>query len=58
MLLDDVLSELDPYRQKYMVETLKDVQLMITTTELTQEVKNFLSYAKMVHIENGTVTEG
>ena len=41
-----------------MVETLKDVQLMITTTELTQEVKNFLSYAKMVHIENGAVTEG
>lgn len=58
LLLDDVLSELDPYRQKYMVETLKEVQLMITTTELTQEVKNFLSYAKMVHIENGAVTEG
>lgn len=58
LLLDDVLSELDPYRQKYMVKALKDVQLMITTTELTEEVKNFLSYAKMVHIENGAVTEG
>jgi DNA replication and repair protein RecF len=34
LLLDDVLSELDQDRQRFLIESLSEVQLFITTTEL------------------------
>ncbi|WP_129599574.1 DNA replication/repair protein RecF [Anaerophilus nitritogenes] len=35
LLLDDVMSELDINRQKFLIQTLKDVQIFITTTEIS-----------------------
>jgi len=34
LLLDDVMSELDINRQKFLIKSLRDVQLFITTTEI------------------------
>lgn len=36
LLLDDVMSELDNNRQKFLIKSLKDVQIFITTTEIGQ----------------------
>jgi len=33
LLLDDVMSELDQSRQKYILENIKDIQVIITSTE-------------------------
>jgi len=56
LLLDDVLSELDAERQNFLINSLKDVQLFITTTELSEEVKNKLPEGETYFIENGKVT--
>ena len=40
LLLDDVLSELDMKRQKFLLETLGDTQTIITCTGLDEFVNN------------------
>lgn len=51
LLLDDVLSELDHFRQKFLINSLRDVQLFITTTEMSEYVKNSLkdNYTFTIH---------
>lgn len=39
LLLDDVLSELDINRQNFLIESLKDLQLFLTTTEISDIIK-------------------
>jgi DNA replication and repair protein RecF len=42
LLLDDVLSELDPTRQEYLLSQLDRQQTFITTTHLPEKmIKNF-----------------
>ena len=38
LLLDDVMSELDSVRQKFLVKSLEDIQLFITTTEMSDKL--------------------
>ena len=55
LLLDDVMSELDENRQKYLMESIKCVQTFITCTNDTK-FKNILNdSAKYFLIENGSV---
>ena len=56
LLLDDVLSELDQERQNYLINYLKDIQIFITTTELSKEVENFLTQGKTFYISNGYIS--
>ena len=56
LLLDDVLSELDLDRQKFLVSEIDDVQLFITSTELNDEVVKDLRGGTLFRIEDGTVT--
>lgn len=56
LLLDDVMSELDSFRQNFLIKSLKDVQLFITTAELTDDVKSALVNGKIFNVVNGTVT--
>lgn len=58
LLLDDVMSELDASRQNFLVNSLGDVQLFITTTDLGEEVKNALPEGKTFYVTNGEVSEG
>jgi recF protein len=55
LLLDDVLSELDAERQNYLINSLDEVQLFITTTEIGEEVKKKLPDGITFYVENGNV---
>lgn len=55
LLLDDVLSELDAERQSFLIHSLQGVQLFITTTELTEEVKRQLPDGETYFVEKGKV---
>ncbi|MEL7654356.1 MAG: DNA replication/repair protein RecF [Bacillota bacterium] len=55
LLLDDVLSELDAERQNFLINSLGEVQLFITTTELSEEVKKQLPDGETFFVEKGKV---
>jgi len=56
LLLDDVLSELDSNRQNYLLNSIHDIQTLITCTGLDEFVKNRFQIDKVFNIEDGTVT--
>ena len=53
LLLDDVLSELDKHRQNYLLDSIHDVQTMITCTGLDEFVNHRFSINRIFHIKNG-----
>lgn len=53
LLLDDVMSELDSERQRFLIESLGNVQIFITTTELSDEVREKLKGGKIIKIRKG-----
>ena len=57
LLLDDVLSELDSSRQKYLLESIHDVQTMITGTGIDDFVSYNFQINKKFRVIEGTVHE-
>lgn len=57
LLLDDVMSELDATRQEYLIKTLKQNQLFITTTDIDENILASFPEAKIIYIENGTIKD-
>ena len=57
LLLDDVLSELDKHRQNYLLESIHDIQTVITCTGLDEFVNNRFSINKIFHIKNGNAVK-
>jgi len=57
LLLDDVLSELDIDRQKYVLNSIKNVQTLITCTGIVEIKKHLNDTSKLFNVENGTITE-
>lgn len=57
LLLDDVLSELDAKRQRYLIEALNQVQIFITTTEISDYLKENLPENYIFQVQNGIVTQ-
>ena len=55
LLLDDVLSELDKNRQRYLIEAMKDVQVFVTATEVDEDLKNKLPKGNTYYVDNGKV---
>lgn len=55
LLLDDVLSELDKHRQNYLLDSICDIQTLITCTGLDDFVNNRFSINKIMHVEKGHV---
>ena len=55
LLLDDVLSELDSQRQSYLINSLGQNQMFITTTDISGRVAKSLPKGKVFKIEKGTV---
>lgn len=53
LLLDDVLSELDKHRQNYLLDSIHDIQTIITCTGLDEFVNHRFSINKIFHIMNG-----
>ena len=59
LLLDDVLSELDPIRRAFVLErTVGEGQTLITTTDLNEVSPTFLARAEVYRVEAGTVERG
>ena len=56
MLLDDVLSELDSNRQNYLLNSIGDIQTIITCTGLEEFVNNRFEINKVFKVSEGTVT--
>ncbi len=57
LLLDDVMSELDIQRQKELIHTLKDVQTIITTTDIQNLLDDYINTSKVIQIKNGHVLD-
>lgn len=55
LLLDDVLSELDVSRQKYLINAMKKVQVFITTTDIDEKLKNMLPPGRTFFVDNAKV---
>ena len=56
LILDDVLSELDSSRQNFLLNTIHDIQTVITCTGLDEFVKNRFEINKIFKVVNGTVS--
>ena len=57
LLLDDVLSELDPNRQAFLLKTLSNVQLFITAAERSASLLEKIPAYRLFIIENGRIKE-
>jgi len=56
LFLDDVLSELDSRRQNFLLDSIGNIQTMITCTGLDEFVNNRFSINKIFKVVNGTVS--
>ena len=57
LLLDDVLSELDSSRQKYLLESIHDIQTLITCTGIDDFVSCNFKINKLFEVIEGKVKE-
>ena len=55
LLLDDVLSELDGKRQKFLLERIRDIQTMITCTGIDDFTQNSFRIDRLFLVENGRI---
>ena len=55
LLLDDVLSELDSNRQNYLLNSIGNIQTIITCTGLDEFINNRFEINKIFKVTNGTV---
>lgn len=55
LLLDDVLSELDSQRQQYLISSLENTQIFITTTEISTKVEESLPHIQYFYIDSGEI---
>ncbi len=56
LFLDDVLSELDSRRQNFLLDSIGNIQTMITCTGLEEFINNRFSINKIFKVVNGTVS--
>ena len=57
LLLDDVLSELDSNRQNYLLNSIGDIQTIITCTGLDEFINNRIHVNQVFKITNGTIVK-
>lgn len=57
LLLDDVLSELDSSRQNYLLNSISDIQTIITCTGLEEFVRNRFEINQVFRVVNGKIYE-
>lgn len=57
LLLDDVLSELDKFRQKFLMQHIKDMQVVITCTGVEDVIKNLDNDYNIFEVIDGNVFE-
>ncbi|EKE02778.1 MAG: hypothetical protein ACD_20C00334G0007 [uncultured bacterium] len=56
LLLDDVLAELDPARQNFLLDSIKeDIQTIITTVDISNFEPPYLEGVTIYHVESGSI---
>ena len=56
LLLDDVFSELDENRQKFLLQSIEGLQAFVTCTGIEDSVKKYISKDNLFYVENGVIT--
>lgn len=56
LLLDDVLSELDSNRQNYLLNSIGDIQTIITCTGLDEFINNRFEINRIFKVTNGSIS--
>ena len=56
LLLDDVLSELDNNRQNFLLDSIGDIQTIVTCTGLDEFISSRLSVNKIFKVINGSIS--
>ena len=56
LLLDDVLSELDSSRQNYLLNSIGEIQTIITCTGLDEFVNNRFEINRILKVSNGVIS--
>jgi len=57
LLLDDVLSELDKNRQNYLLDSIHDIQTIVTCTGVDDFVNHRFETDQIFFVKDGTVTK-
>ncbi|WP_079710061.1 DNA replication/repair protein RecF [Paraliobacillus ryukyuensis] len=58
LLLDDVLSELDHYRQSHLLHTIQGkVQTFVSTTSISDIQHDTIRQAELFHVDNGSIIQ-
>ena len=57
LLLDDVLSELDSNRQNYLLNSIGDIQTIVTCTGLDEFVNNRFEINRIFQVSQGQVSD-
>ena len=55
LLLDDVMSELDAGRQEFLIKSLADIQLFVTTTEIPEKLLSEFPSGNVYTVHGGTI---
>ncbi len=55
LLLDDVFSELDAGRQKYLIESMKGVQIFVTATGIEEGLMDIMPDGNVYYVDNGKI---
>ncbi|MCK9217670.1 MAG: DNA replication/repair protein RecF [Firmicutes bacterium] len=56
LLLDDVFSELDNARRGYLLEYIKDIQVILTCTDLNNMILKNIKNPSLFHVKNAVVS--
>lgn len=55
LLLDDVLSELDRKRQNFLMESIGELQSILTCTGIEDSIKGYINQAYLFYVERGNI---
>ena len=58
LLLDDVLSELDSNRQNFLLNSIGNIQTIITCTGLDEFVNSRIQIDTVYHVKDNSLFEG
>jgi DNA replication and repair protein RecF len=57
LLLDDVLSELDENRQRFLIDQIGSMQVLLTCTGVEDMIRSGIGDCRVMRMENGNITE-
>ena len=56
LLLDDVLSELDENRQRYLMQSIEGLQSFLTCTGIEDSIRRYVQTDNLFYVQNGRIS--